>query len=196
MDTRRDTKSHDHDHHAHGKHVHADHQNDHDLTRHVPDREQLKQRIKGWGADLDKKNRPAVPMERTPPRFIHQHEGQIEQQAETVEVLVSTERPGVTPIFGTRQPPSGVSGMIRRAAFKTTENDLRHWLLLLLADRVNVVEGLVDDLAHGHVPNMLGEMGIKAEWKHNPAGLVKKAAIATALVGTAVYLMKGRKQRY
>jgi hypothetical protein len=196
MDTRRDTKSHDHDHHAHGKHVHADHQNDHDLTRHVPDREQLKQRIKGWGADLDKKNRPAVPMERTPPRFIHQHEGQIEQQAETVEVLVSTERPGITPIFGTRQPPSGVSGMIRRAAFKTTENDLRHWLLLLLADRVNVVEGLVDDLAHGHVPNMLGEMGIKAEWKHNPAGLVKKAAIATALVGTAVYLMKGRKQRY
>jgi hypothetical protein len=111
-------------------------------------------------------------------------------------VLVSTERPGITPIFGTRQPPSGVSGMIRRAAFKTTENDLRHWLLLLLADRVNVVEGLVDDLAHGHVPNMLGEMGIKAEWKHNPAGLVKKAAIATALVGTAVYLMKGRKQRY
>jgi hypothetical protein len=194
METRRDTTTHDH--HGHGKHVHADHQNDHDLTRHSPDREQLKARIKGWGADLDKKNRPAVPMERTPPRFIHQHEGQIEQQAETVEVLVSPERPGITPIFGTRQPPSGVSGMLRRAAFKTTENDLRHWLLLLLADRVNVVEGVVDDLAHGHVPNVLGEMGIKAEWKHNPAGLVKKVAIATAVVGTAVYLMKGRKQRY
>jgi hypothetical protein len=38
-------------------------------------------------------------------------------------------------------------------------------------------------------------MGIKAEWKHNPAGLVKKAAIATAVVGTAVYLAKRRKQR-
>jgi hypothetical protein len=196
MDTRRDSTTHDHHHHGHENHVHADHQNDHDLTRHVPDREQLKQRIKGWGADLDKKNRPAVPMERTPPRFIHQHEGQIEQQAETVEVLVSPERPGITPVFGTRQPPSGLSGMIRRAAFKTTENDIRHWLLLLLADRVNVVEGVVDDLAHGHVPNVLGEMGIKAEWKHNPAGLVKKVAIATAVLGTAVYLMKGRKQRY
>jgi hypothetical protein len=85
--------------------------------------------------------------------------------------------------------------MIRRAAYKMTENDVRHWLMLLLADRVNVVEGIVDDLAHGKVPNLLGEMGIKAEWKHNPAGLVKKAAIATAVVGTAVYLAKRRKQR-
>jgi hypothetical protein len=151
--------------------------------------------VKGWGADLELKNRPAVPMERTPPRFIHQHEGQIEQQAESVEVLVSPERPGITPLFGTAQPPSGVSGMIRRAAYKMTENDVRHWLMLLLADRVNVVEGIVDDLAHGKVPNLLGEMGIKAEWKHNPAGLVKKAAIATAVVGTAVYLAKRRKQR-
>jgi hypothetical protein len=197
METRRESHQHDHQHgHGQENHVHADHQNDHDLTRHSPDPEQLRQRIKGWGADIDKKNRPAVPMERTPPRFIHQHEGQIEQQAETVEVLVSPERPGITPIFGTRQPPSGISGMIRRAAFKTTENDIRHWLLLLLADRINVVEGVVDDLAHGKVPNVLGEMGIKAEMKHNPAGLVKKAFIAGAVVGTAVYLMKGRKQRY
>jgi hypothetical protein len=197
METRRESHQHDHQHgHGQESHVHADHQNDHDLTRHSPDPEQLRQRIKGWGADIDKKNRPAVPMERTPPRFIHQHEGQIEQQAETVEVLVSPERPGITPIFGTRQPPSGISGMIRRAAFKTTENDIRHWLLLLLADRINVVEGVVDDLAHGKVPNVLGEMGIKAEMKHNPAGLVKKAFIAGAVVGTAVYLMKGRKQRY
>jgi hypothetical protein len=35
-------------------------------------------------------------------------------------------------------------------------------------------------------------MGIKAEMKHNPAGLAKKVAITAALVGTAVYLMKRR----
>ncbi len=35
-----------------------------------PTREQL-QHIQGWGADLDRKNRPGVPMERTPPRFIN-----------------------------------------------------------------------------------------------------------------------------
>ncbi len=41
-------------------------------------------------------------------------------------------------------------GMIRRAAFTMTESDIRRWLLLLAADRVQVVEGVVDDLAHGH----------------------------------------------
>jgi hypothetical protein len=205
MDTRRDMNTHQHHHHGGREHeheheqkahVHADHQNDHDLTRLAPPRDELKKRIKGWGADLDRKNRPAVPMEHRPPRFIHEHEGKIEQQRENVEVLVSPERPGITPVFGTVQPPSGVSGMIRRAAFKTTENDIRHWLLLLLADRVNVVEGVVQDLSRGHVPNVLGEMGIKAEWKHNPFGLMKKVAIAGAVVGTAVYLANRRKQRY
>ncbi|WP_229466382.1 hypothetical protein [Pseudoduganella plicata] len=98
----------------------------------------------------------------------------------------------MTPLFGSPQPPSGVSGMLRRAAFKTTENDLRHWLLLLLADRVNMVEGVVDDLARGHVPNVLAEMGIKAEWEHNRSGLVKKVAVAAAVAGVGYYLLKRR----
>jgi hypothetical protein len=42
-------------------------------------------------------------------------------------------------------PPSGLSGWIRRRAFRRSESDLRHWMLLLMADRVNVVEGLLDD---------------------------------------------------
>jgi hypothetical protein len=39
-----------------------------------------------------------------------------------------------------------VSGWIRRRAFRRSESDMRHWMLLLLADRVNVVEGLADDV--------------------------------------------------
>jgi hypothetical protein len=163
------------------------------LTRHRPSREQLTH-IQGWGADLDLKNRPAVPMERTPPRFIPQVPPP-EQQPQRVEVFVSPERPGITPIFGTAEPPSGLSGMIRRAAYKLTENDIRHWLLLVAADRVNVVEGIGQDLMHGRVPNVLGEMGIRAEMKHNPAGLVKKALVTTAVVGAAWYLMTGRRGR-
>ncbi|MGI9245815.1 MAG: hypothetical protein ACR2I8_03810, partial [Steroidobacteraceae bacterium] len=54
--------------------------------------------------------------------------------------------PGITPVFGTAVPPSGLSGAIRRRAFRHSENDLRHWLLLLAADRVNVFEGLVADV--------------------------------------------------
>jgi hypothetical protein len=151
--------------------------------------------IQGWGADLDLKNRPAVPMERTPPRLEHPPPTHIEQQKTDIPVFVSPERPSITPIFGTSVPPSGISGMIRAAAFKTTENDIRHWVLLMVADRVNVVEGIIDDLSHGKVPNVLGEMGIRAEWQHNPAGLVKKAAIASAVVGAAWYLMRGPGKR-
>ena len=175
-------------------HVHYERQIDHDLNRHSPSREQL-QHIPGWGVDLDRKNRPAVPMERTPPRFIHVPDGQPVQQAQTVEVFCSPERPGITPLFGTVQPPKGLSGAIRRLAYKLTENDLRHWLMLIAADRVDMVEGVVDDLRHGHVPNVLGEMGIRSELRYNPAGLVRKTLITTAVVGGIIMLLK-RRSRY
>lgn len=175
-------------------HQHADRQIDYPMRPTRPTRESLAH-IQGWGADLDRKDRPGVPMERVPARFPGPPPGQPEQQVETVEVLVSNERPGITPVFSSKQPPSGLSGMIRRLAFKLTENDIRHWLLLLMADRVNMVEGIAQDLASGKVPNVLSEMGIKAELKHNPAGLAKKALIGTAVVGGVWYLMHRRHKR-
>jgi len=141
------------------------------------------------------KNRPAVPMERTPPRFIHVPEGQPVQQAQTVEVFCSPERPGITPIFGTAEPPKWLSGAIRRLACKLPENELRHWLMLVAADRVNMVEGIVEDLSHGHVPNVLAKMGIRSELRHNPAWLVRKALIATAVVG-GIVAVRNRRRRY
>ncbi|MEI7037149.1 hypothetical protein [Fulvimonas yonginensis] len=101
--------------------------------------------IPDWGVDLDPGRRPAVPMERTLPRLEGVHWERPTQQRRTVEILHSVERPGVTPVFGTSVPPSGLSGWIRRRAFRRSESDMRHWMLLLLADRVNVVEGLLDD---------------------------------------------------
>lgn len=179
--------------HHHG-YVDYERQIDYDLNRHSPSIDELK-RIPGWGSDLDKKNRPAVPMERTPPRFIHVPEGQPVQQAQTVEVFCSPERPGITPIFGTAQPPKWLSGAIRRLAYKLPENDLRHWLMLIAADRVNMVEGIVEDLSHGHVPNVLGEMGIRSELRYNPAGLVRKTLITAAVVG-GIMALRNRRRRY
>lgn len=173
--------------HHHG-HTHA-HPEDH-IPAPVIDRSA----IKGWGVDLDPKDRPAVPMERTPPR-LEVRPGEPEQQAQTVEILQSTERPRITPVFGTTVPPSGVSGGMRRLAFRYSENDLRRWMLLLAADRVNMVEGVVDDLRHGHVPNIYAEMGGRAELRHNPAGAAKKAAVLAGVLTVAYLLWKRGRSR-
>jgi hypothetical protein len=151
--------------------------------------------IQGWGADLDRANRPAVPMERTPPRLDNVHWDAPEQQHSHVKVYHSVERPGITPVYGTSAPPAGLSGKMRDLAFRYSENDLRHWLILMLADRVNVGEGLLQDLAHGHVPNIYREMGGPAELRYNRAGFVKKAAVTTAVLGLAYVWVRGRRRR-
>ncbi|RZJ10506.1 MAG: hypothetical protein EOP39_08600 [Rubrivivax sp.] len=150
--------------------------------------------IKGWGSDGPRDRRPAVPMERTPPRLEVQPAPPA-QQPVNVEVLHSTERPGITPIFGSPQPPRGVSGMIRRAAFRYSENDLRHWLMLLGADRVDMVEGLASDLARGHLPRVYKEMGGRAELRHNPKGAVTKAVGLALALGVACWVWQRRRER-
>jgi hypothetical protein len=143
-------------------------------------------RIPGWGVDRDRNSRPAVPMERTPPRLEGVHWSQPAQQPQTVEVLCSTERGStLTPVFGTTLPPKGASGSLRRVAFRFSENDLRHWLILLLADRTDMVEGLIDDLRRGHVPNLAAEIGLGAAWKHDRPRVLRKLAWTA---GTAVLL--------
>lgn len=151
--------------------------------------------IVGWGADLDRANRPAYPMERTPPRLGPVHwTDPPEAQRRGVEVLRSNERPKMTPVFGSTCPPRGLSGTIRRRAFGFSENDLRHWLLLLFADRVDVGEGLIEDLASGHLPRVFNEMGGAAELRHNPMGAAKKVLICTAVIGLAYLALRPRRR--
>lgn len=151
--------------------------------------------ITGWGADLDKASRPAYPMERTPPRLPHVHWTEPAAQPQTVEVLTSIERPGITPVFGTTAPPRGLSGSLRRLAFQASENDVRRWMLLLLADRIDVVEGVLEDLMRGHVPNVLAEMGAASEWKHNRPALLRKLALLAALAAAAALIARSLRHR-
>lgn len=153
------------------------------------------QNIKGWGADLDHANRPAYPKERIPARNTGVHWDHLDQQHQNVRILHSNERPGITPVFGTTLPPKGISGKIREFAFKFTENDIRHWMILLWADRVNMVEGLVDDLRKGHFPNFFKEMGLKTELKHNRAAFIRKTVVVTGLVGVGVVLLQRRRKK-
>ena len=70
---------------------------------------------------------------------------------------------------------------IAQVALKYNESEYCHWLNLLLADRINVVEGLVSDLKRGHIPNIFSEKGMKADWKYNRKELVSKVIVATAV---------------
>lgn len=149
--------------------------------------------IPGWGIDRDKDVRPAVPMERMPPRLEGSPVPRPYPQLAEVEVLHSTERPGLTPVFGSSVPPKGLSGSMRRVAYRWSENDLRRWLMLLASDRVDMVEGVLDDLAHGHVPNLYREMGGRAELRHNPAGAARKVITVAAIAGIGWWLWQRRR---
>lgn len=158
--------------------------------------------INGWGIDADPKNDPTYPMRK---RSEDNQEGYTWDrpplQPVDIEVLHSIERPNVTAVFGTSAPPSGLSGSIRRFAFQYGESSYGHWLPLLLADRVNVVEGIIDDLKRGHFPNIWKERGMRAEWKHNKTGLFKSLAFTAAIATGAVMLLtrsgkkKGKKKK-
>lgn len=151
--------------------------------------------INGWGIDADPKNDPTYPMKhRTDAEQTGYSWERPPQQPVDVEVLQSIERPSVSAVFGTSSPPSGLSGMIRRYAFRYSESSYGHWLPLLVADRVNVVEGIVDDLRRGHVPNIFAEKGWKAEWEHNRSGLIQKVVVS-ALVTTAVIALWSRRNK-
>lgn len=91
--------------------------------------------------DADPENRPGVPMELEPPRPAgHAHWSEPDRQADTGDVLKRKGLEEMTPVFGTAVPPRGVSGLMRRAAYDIPEHFTSHWFMLLLADRVDVME--------------------------------------------------------
>lgn len=165
-------------------------------------REVLVARVPGWGADLDPANRPAVPKERFNPNT-GAHWEFPERQYANYDREKTTEHAFVTPVFGTSCPPSGLSGIIRRFAYKKySEGQSAHWLLLMLGDRIDVIESSVKDIFRGRPDNFFSEMGLMSEFKrhglksrigrgrndlkHLPVDVVMFAG-KLALVGAAVY---------
>jgi hypothetical protein len=151
--------------------------------------------IPGWGIDADPDNNPTYPMKNyTGADHERLDYEKPPQQPVNIEVLHSNERPSVSRVFGTSSPPSGLSGRIRRFAFQYSESTYKHWVPLVVADRVGVVEGIIEDLKNGIVPNIFAEKGWKAEWKYNRTGLMKKVAVV-AFVATALIMMSRKGKR-
>ena len=152
--------------------------------------------IKGWGIDADPDNEPTYPIKNyTGDDHKRMNWKRPPLQPETVEVLHSNERPNLTAAFGTSTPPSGLSGVLRRFAFKYSESSYMHWVPLVMADRINVVEGVVDDIINGHVPNIFAEKGMKADIKYNTKEFAIRTAVKVALISAVVALIIRKSRR-
>jgi hypothetical protein len=146
--------------------------------------------IAGWGSDLDPRTRPGVPRDKAPDIGAEHLYIDITPQIPPHRIHKSTEHAQLTPVFGTSCPPKGLSGRVRDMAYNLSEGRLARWVALMVADRVDMVEGVLEDFARLHPPNVVREMGLRSEWRHNRKGVVKSAAVIAAALGVAYLLTR------
>ncbi|MFC7849681.1 hypothetical protein ACFUTU_14525 [Arthrobacter sp. NPDC057388] len=126
--------------------------------------EDLRAQIPGWGADLDPADRPSYPREQ-PGIETGAHWDFPERQPEKWPRERSVEHAFLPPVFGTSTPPAGVSGAIRKYAYKYSEGRAAHWLLLVAADRVDAWEHHLKSFATFHPDNPFTETGVVSEFR-------------------------------
>lgn len=135
-----------------------------------PSAEELRARIPGWGADLDPADRPSVPREQFLPTGAHwtmpEDQARAPGQAERER---SMEHGRLTPVYGTSVPLRGLSGVIRRHAYRRySEARAAHWLLLLAADRVDAQEAHWASLLSTRPDNPVTQTGVRSELGQGP----------------------------
>jgi hypothetical protein len=171
----------------------------------APSSEELRRTIPGWGVDLNPADRPSVPKEREEETGAHWQFP--ERQPQHFRREKSTEHEFVTPVFGTAQPLRGLSGQIRRFAYTFSEGQTAHWMLLMVGDRVDVLESRAGRLLTGRFDNPIAQSGVAAEFenqawrtrfgqhradlRHQPLDIVLWAAPYAVLAGGLYLLMKG-----
>jgi hypothetical protein len=94
----------------------------------------------GWGVDRRPEDRPGVPRQIDPPRRMGGAAPGGPEQQVVGEVNAIDERRPITPVYATANPPRGLSGLLRRAAYTIPPYKARRWMLLMFADRIDVFE--------------------------------------------------------
>jgi len=120
--------------------------------------------IPGAAADLDLASRPGVPMERAP-QPLPGARVPIRHQRSDVRVFKHVGRASLPPVFGTAQPPHGLSGLLRKVAYAYPDHLARHWMGLLLADRVDVWEHRVRGVLPWALPAVGGLTLARWGWR-------------------------------
>jgi hypothetical protein len=129
---------------------------------------QLRGLIPGWGVDLDPKDRPSFPRERFDPGATGAHWDFPERQEEKWPRERSVEHRHLTPVFGTSAPPKGLSGVMRRHAYRRySEGRAAHWLILLAADRVDAAESHLGSFLTPRPDNPVTETGVLSEFSRH-----------------------------
>ena len=130
--------------------------------------EQLRARIPGWGVDLDPAVRPGVPKLQLKGDLTGAHWRFPERQPELRPRERSVEHGMLTPVFGTSCPPKGLSGVMRRLAYRRySEAQTAHWLVLLAADRVDAWESHLRSFASLRPDNPVTQTGVRTELTHS-----------------------------
>jgi hypothetical protein len=136
---------------------------------HTPSPDELRERIPGWGADLDPADRPSFPKEVDMRGTTGAHWDRPEQQKAQGYRERSIEHARLPAAFGTAQPLHGVSGRIRRYAYERfSEGRAAHWFLLVIGDRVESAGAHLRSLFSGRPDNPITETGILGERGHHP----------------------------
>jgi hypothetical protein len=89
------------------------------------------------GIDLDPARRPGVPKERAPHPWPNTRYPPERMRAEPAVPRHGRPSKPMPPVYGTAVPLSGLSGALRRSAYARPDHVASHWLMLLLADRVD-----------------------------------------------------------
>lgn len=112
-------------------------------------------------ADQNPLDRPGVPREFDPPQpLASAHWIRPEPQQSEPQPLVGVGRQ-LTPVYSVANPPRGLSGAVRRLAYRVPDYSPRRWALLILSDKIDVLE-------------------------HNPARLAK-LLLSGGLLGASLY---------
>jgi hypothetical protein len=93
-----------------------------------------------WGVDLDPAQRPGTPKMRPDPHpFPNTRFPPQRQAGEPAAPMHGRPNKVMPPVFGTAVPLSGLSGVIRRLAYRLPDHRPSHWLLMLIGDRVEAL---------------------------------------------------------
>jgi hypothetical protein len=150
--------------------------------------------VTGWGVDADPENDPTWPMrDRSADDGPGMNWTAPPAQSADIEILQSVEHIRRPAVVGLSTPPTGVSGVLRRTAFRFSESQWGHWLLLILADRVNTIEGVIDDVARGRPPNPLVEMGFVKRARAREAAVATVFLSGVALAGLFYFARRSRR---